>query len=69
MIQLKNILVALILLVSVAQLSAQTEAEMKAQADKLFDTEQYLDATPLYLRLVALQPKDAMYNYKYGTCL
>ncbi len=69
MIQLKNILVVLILLVSSAQLVAQTEAEMKVQADKLFDTEQYLDATPLYLRLVALKPKDALYNYKFGTCL
>ena len=48
---------------------AQTEAEMKVQADKLFDTEKYLEATPLYLRLIALQPKDVSYNYKYGTCL
>ena len=48
---------------------AQTEAEMKVQADKLFDTEKYLEATPLYLRLIALQPRDVSYNYKYGTCL
>ena len=48
---------------------AQTEAEMKVQADKLFDTEKYLEATPLYLRLIALQPRDVAYNYKYGTCL
>jgi hypothetical protein len=42
---------------------------MKAQADKLFDSEQYLSATPLYLRLLSLQPRDFSYNYKYGTCL
>ncbi len=42
---------------------------MKVQADKLFDTEKYLEATPLYLRLIALQPRDVTYNYKYGTCL
>jgi hypothetical protein len=48
---------------------AQTEAEMKVQADKLFDTDQYLDATPLYLRLLSLQPRDANYNYRYGACL
>ncbi len=48
---------------------AQTEIEMKAQADKLFDLEQYLEATSLYLRLLSLQPRDASYNYKYGTCL
>jgi hypothetical protein len=49
--------------------NAQTEAEMKVQADKLFDSEQYLEATPLYLRLLSLQPRDLNYNYKYGTCL
>ena len=49
--------------------NAQTEAEMKIQADKLFDSEQYLEATPLYLRLLSLQPRDLNYNYKYGTCL
>ena len=49
--------------------NAQTEVEMKAQADKLFDSEQYLSATPLYLRLLSLQPRDFSYNYKYGTCL
>jgi hypothetical protein len=42
---------------------------MKAQADKLFESEQYLDATPLYMRLLSLQPRDANYNYRYGTCL
>jgi hypothetical protein len=47
----------------------QTEAEMKVQADKLFDNGQYLEATPLYLRLLSLQPRDANYNYRYGTCL
>ncbi len=49
--------------------NAQTEVEMKAQADKLFDSEQYLSATPLYLRLLSLQPREFAYNYKYGTCL
>lgn len=48
---------------------AQTEAEIKVQADKFFETEKYLEATPLYLRLIALQPRDVTYNYKYGTCL
>ena len=49
--------------------NAQTEVEMKAQADKMFDSEQYLSATPLYLRLLSLQPREFAYNYKYGTCL
>ncbi len=52
-----------------SSLNAQTEVEMKTQADKLFDNEQYLEATSLYLRLLSLQPKDVSYNYRYGTCL
>jgi hypothetical protein len=65
---IKHSILAVFLLLS-SVLFAQTEAEMKVQADKFFDNEQYLDATPLYLRLLALQPKDVQYNYKYGTCL
>jgi epidermal growth factor receptor substrate 15 len=52
-----------------SSLIAQTEAEMKTQADKLFDSEQYLEATSLYMRLLSLQPKEVSYNYRYGTCL
>ena len=62
-----SILVLFILLSS--GLIAQTEAEMKTQADKLFDSEQYLEATSLYMRLLSLQPKEVSYNYRYGTCL
>lgn len=48
---------------------AQTEEEIKSQADKLFNSEQYVSATPLYLRLLSLQPRDHFYNFRYGTCL
>ncbi len=68
MIYIKHSVLGIFLLLS-SLLFAQTEAEMKVQADKFFDNEQYLEATPLYLRLLALQPKDVQYNYKYGTCL
>ena len=50
-------------------INAQTEEEIKSQADKLFNTEQYVAATPLYLRLLSLQPRDHFYNFRYGTCL
>jgi len=50
-------------------LIAQTEAEIKENAEQLFLKEQYVDATPMYLRLLSLQPRDYDYNYKYGTCL
>ncbi|MES2799288.1 MAG: hypothetical protein V4638_04670, partial [Bacteroidota bacterium] len=62
-----SILVALLLLGSFSY--GQTETEMQAQADKLFNNEQYLEATPLYLRLLALQASSTNYNYKYGACL
>ena len=49
--------------------TAQTEPEIKEKADKLFAYEQFVDATPLYLRLLSLQPKNTEYNFKFGTCL
>ncbi len=45
------------------------EPELKEQADKLFNKDSYVEATSLYLRLLALNPKSFEYNYKYGTCL
>jgi len=47
----------------------QTEIELKESAGKLFEKEQYVDATPIYLQLLSLNPKSSDYNFKYGTCL
>jgi epidermal growth factor receptor substrate 15 len=47
----------------------QTEADVKIQADQLFEEEKYVDATPLYSRLLALNPRSHDYNYRFGTCL
>jgi hypothetical protein len=47
----------------------ETEADVRLKADKLFLSEQFVEATPLYLRLIALNPRSTDYNYKYGTCL
>lgn len=69
MVKFRHIIYVILFCLSAFQGIAQTEAEMKVQADKLFDTDQYLDATPLYLRLLSLQPRDANYNYRYGACL
>jgi epidermal growth factor receptor substrate 15 len=49
--------------------SQQTEADVKVQADKLFEEEKYVDATPLYSSLLALNPRSHDYNYRFGTCL
>ena len=48
---------------------AQTENEIKENAEEFFEQEEYVQATPLYLRLLSLNPKDADYNFRYGTCL
>jgi len=48
---------------------AQTEDEIKENAKELFEQEEYVKATSLYLRLLSLNPKQADYNFRYGTCL
>lgn len=47
----------------------QTEDDIRKEANDLFEKERYVEATPLYLRLLSLNPKDYDYNFKYGTCL
>jgi hypothetical protein len=59
----------LLCLTAFGTFAQESEAEIKASADKLFDSEKYVEATSLYLRLLALSPRSYEYNYKYGTCL
>jgi hypothetical protein len=47
----------------------QTAKELKSDANKLFEQEQFVEATPLFSRLLAIEPKNHEYNFKYGTCL
>lgn len=47
----------------------QTAKELKSDANKLFEQEQFVEATPLFSRLLAIEPKNQEYNFKYGTCL
>ena len=63
--------ILLLLLVLTAHLSfaQEAEADLKLKADKLFDAEQFVEATPQFLHLIALNPRSPEYNYKYGTCL
>ena len=48
---------------------AQTEDQLKLEADKLFYAGKYLDASPLYVRLLSLNPRSHDYNFRYGACL
>ena len=47
----------------------QTEDELIKRAGKLFEQEEYVGATPLYLRLLSVHPKNSDYNFRYGACL
>ncbi|MBI3500334.1 MAG: PD40 domain-containing protein [Bacteroidetes bacterium] len=46
-----------------------SEEDLKKQANKLFEEEDFVKAYPLFSQLLSLYPKDAQYNYKFGTCL
>lgn len=52
---------------SFAQL--KNEAELKKQADKDFENEEYTLAYKLYSQLVSLYPRDPEYNYRLGVCM
>ncbi|HEY4798034.1 MAG TPA: hypothetical protein VII99_03055, partial [Bacteroidia bacterium] len=46
-----------------------SEDDLKKQANKLFEDEDFTKAYPLFSQLLSLYPKDPQYNYKFGTCL
>ena len=50
-------------------LAQKTEDDIRDEANKLFEQEEYIQATPLFLQLTSLNPKSHDYNFKYGTCL
>ncbi|TAL62246.1 MAG: hypothetical protein EPN85_03085, partial [Bacteroidetes bacterium] len=52
-----------------AQNVFSSEEDLKKQANKLFEEEEFGKAYPLFSQLLSLYPKDARYNYKFGTCL
>jgi hypothetical protein len=66
--RLKAFIIALFFLIPFFGVG-QTAKELKSDANKLFEQEQFVDATPLFSRLLAIEPKNHEYNFKYGTCL
>jgi hypothetical protein len=48
---------------------AQTPDKLAKEANTLFKSEQYIEATPKYLQLLSLEPRNHFYNYRYGACL
>lgn len=57
------------LLPAKAQTAFGSEDELKTQAAKLFDDDQFEEAYPLYSQLASLYPKDPTYNYRLGVCM
>jgi hypothetical protein len=47
----------------------KNEDELKKQAAKNFDDEEYASGFKLYSQLVANYPKDPIYNYRLGVCM
>lgn len=48
---------------------AQSEAELKKEADKYYKNKDYHSAKTNYLKLVSIQPRNVEYNFLYGVCL
>ncbi len=46
-----------------------SEEDLKKQANKYFEEEEFGKAYPLFSQILSLYPKDAQYNYKFGASL
>ncbi len=67
---LRSIFIVFILIfISNVSYSQETMEEIRIAGEKLFEEEKYLEATPFYLRLIAVEPRNHNYNFRYGTCL
>ena len=55
--------------VASAQTTFASEEELKTQAAKLFDDDEFEEAYPLYSQLTSIYPKDPNYNYRLGVCM
>ena len=68
---LKSVLICFVLVCSFSGFSqtAKNEDDLKKQAEKLFENEEYNFAYKLYAQLVSNYPKDPEYNYRLGVCM
>ncbi len=54
---------------SYSQTVFSSEADLKKEANRLFEEEEFAKAYPLFSQLLSLYPKDPQYNFRFGTCL
>ncbi|WP_165851422.1 PD40 domain-containing protein [Brumimicrobium aurantiacum] len=59
----------LLIFVGNTAFSQKTKEDLDKEAQTHFRKGEFLEATPLFLRLLSLEPRNPNYNYKYGTCL
>ncbi len=59
-------LLAFFLIASTPMLAQFSEADLKAEADALFEQGEYADAMPKYAQLLSLNSTSPEFNYKYG---
>lgn len=69
MVIIRNIILLFLLVSNVFVFAQETKDDIEKKAQLYFKNKQYFEATPLYLRLLSLEPRSHDYNYKYGTCL
>lgn len=67
--RVKHIAFVLLLLLSANVFGQKVTEEQKERANELFEKEQYVEATPLFLQILSLEPTVADWNFKYGACL
>jgi epidermal growth factor receptor substrate 15 len=47
----------------------QSQEDIKEEADKLFENENYKEAHTLYVKLLAMDARSFEYNFRYGACV
>src|SRR4051812_29477097 len=66
---LRKILLFLLLTISYRPFYSQSVEELKKDANKLFEDDEFTSAYKLYAQLVANFPKDPELNFKLGVCM
>jgi len=67
--QLLKLSLAIVLTCFSIQAKAQSEEELKKQAEQMFEDEDYIKAYKNYSQLVSNHPTDPLYNYRLGVCM
>ncbi|MGZ3900010.1 MAG: hypothetical protein ACXVDC_06760, partial [Bacteroidia bacterium] len=65
----KALFFIVLLIGSIASFSQTSSEDVKKQALKLFEDEEFTQAYKLYSQLVSNYPKDPEYNYRLGVCM